>query len=198
MSMDHATLELQVRVLVAAGRVKPAVELVLTERGGPLFGYIARLVGDEDAAGDAFQVFSIGLWEGLAAFRWESSLRTWLYTVARNAAYRRAQDPFHRRGERLGTAEQSELADRQRRDVTARWLQTREKSRLWALIEELEAPDRELMVLRLGRRMSWLDVAAVMNDGMAADPGALKSLAAKARKRFERVKAQLAAGLADA
>jgi len=190
-------LEETTRDALAQRDVNAAVTSILDVAGAPLFGFVVRIVGDETAASDAFQVFAIRLWEGLPKFGWRSSLRTWLYTVARNAAYRATQDPFAKRGQRLETGELAALAGRLQRTATARWQQTREKTRLWDLIEALEPADRELMVLRLGRRMSWNDVAQVM-AGAEVDEAELKKRAAAARKRYERVKARLAAALKTA
>ena len=192
MSDALAQLEADVRANLEAGDVDAAVTRILDQMGGPLFGFVARIVGDETAAADAFQVFAIRLWEGLPKFQWRSTLRTWLYSVARNAAYRATQDPFAKRGERLGTIEQAALVGQAQRTATARWQQTREKTKLWDLVEALDPNDRELMVLRLGRRMSWNEVAEVMHADEASDAAALKRHAASARKRYERVKARLA------
>jgi RNA polymerase sigma-70 factor (ECF subfamily) len=192
---DRERIDAEVRALVAAGRTREAAELALARYGAELYDYVRRLVGDEARAADAFQVASLRLWQGLAGFSWRASLRTWAFAVARNAAWRALEDPFGRRGRRLGTAEQEQVVAGWARTTTERWRQTAEKERLWALVAALSPEDREVVVLRLGRQMSWNEVAEVLHGG-APPADERKRLAAAARKRFERVKARLAAELA--
>jgi RNA polymerase sigma-70 factor, ECF subfamily len=191
MSIDEARL----RRLVEADRAGEAMQELLEQHGAAFYGYIVGLVGDDALAADAFQLFSLRLWRALPQFQWRSQLKTWAYAIARNAAYRTAQDPYRKRSERLGTVEQEQLSAKWARTSTARWRQTGERQRLWELIEGLPPEDRELLILRLGRKMPWREIAAVLNDG-ETDPKVLKTKAASARKRFERVKERLKRDLA--
>lgn len=183
--------EAAIRGLLDAGETQEAVQTLLEQHGGAFFGYIASLLRDEALAADAFQLFSIRLWQALPSFQGRSQLKTWAYKIARNAAYRTAQDPYRKRSERLGTGDQGRLAAKWTRTSTAMWRQTKEKNRLWDLIDGLPAEDRELLVLRLGRKMAWKEIAAVLLHGDQTDTNALKAGAASARKRFERLKSQL-------
>jgi len=60
----------------------------VVERHGPGMRRYARFIlGDEEDAADATQEALVSAWRGLATFRGESSLRTWLFTlVSRRAA----------------------------------------------------------------------------------------------------------------
>ena len=182
--------ESKARELIESGQIREATQGILEEHGAAFYGYIAALIRDDSLAADAFQLFSLRLWQGLSDFRWESSLTTWAYKIARNAAYRTLQDPYQRRFERLGTVEQEALAAFRTRTNTALFRQTAAKQQLWESIDSLAPEDRELLVLRLGRRMSWKDIARVLH-GESDDPKELTRVAAKARKRFERIKARL-------
>ena len=183
----------EVRGAVEGGDVRGAVDRILSRHGAAFYGYIASLVQDESLAAEAFQLFSVRLWESLEGFRWESRLSTWAYRIARNAAYRTLEDPYRRRAARLGTVEQERLAASWTRTTTAAWRRTEAKQRLWEEVEGLSPEDREILVLRLGRKMSWTEVAAVIHglEGHVEEK-ALARHAAKVRKRFQRLKEVLA------
>ncbi len=187
--------EAEIRRLSESGRTREAVQLLLEQHGSAFYGYIAGLLRDDALAADAFQLFSLRLWRALPEFQWRSQLKTWAYRIARNAAYRTVQDPYRKRSERLGTVEQEQLSAKWTRTSTALWRQTEEKQKLWALIERLPPDDRELLILRLGRKMAWKEIAAVLNEG-ETDPEVLRVKAASARKRFERLKGRLKRDLA--
>ncbi len=184
-----------IRAMVEAGSVGDAVEAIVARYGAGIYGYIRRVVGDDATAADGFQVFSVRLWQSVEGFRWEGSLKGWLYVIARNAAYRGLEDPFRKRGERLGTQEEAALAARWTRTATQQWQRTEEKGRLWEAVATLPTQDQELLVLRLGRGLSWKEIATVFverDEGSEpASGGDARAEASRLRKRFERLKGRL-------
>lgn len=76
------------------------------------------------------------------------------------------------------------------RSTTAIHLKTEAKDQLSQVRESLEPDDRTLLILRIDRRLAWRDIAAVMHEG-EADAAALGKIAARLRKRFERLKERL-------
>jgi len=173
-----------------AGHSEAAVTAILEQHGGAFYGYIASIVGDESLAADAFQLFSLRLWQAFPEFRWESKLTTWAYAIARNAAYGALREPHRKRVVALGTAEELAIAARLTRTTTAMWERTEEKQRLWTQIEALPSEDRELLLLRVSSKLSWAEVVAVLTPE-TVEPTEVKRQAAVLRKRFERVKEQL-------
>lgn len=69
-----------------------AFETLVSEMERPLFYYILKLVGDEDAALDVLQEVWVKVFRGIRALRVPEALRTWLYRVARGTALNRARD----------------------------------------------------------------------------------------------------------
>ncbi len=186
--------EAEIRALHAAGDYRATTDRILETYGSALYGYIRTLISDEATAADAFQHFSLRLWQSLASFAWRSALRTWLFTVARNAALRTAAQSRDGRARRLATAEEADLCQQWQRSTTALWQQTAEKSRLWSAIAALPAPDRELLFLRLDQRLSWTEIAA-LTAADAPDAAQSQRTSAALRKRFERIKERLKAQL---
>src|SRR5688572_25981948 len=95
---QRAEAEQSIRALHAAGDLDGATTLAVETYGPELYGFLQALARDEDLAGEAFSTFAEDLWKGLPRFRWESSLRTWAYALARNALHRVRRDPARRAG----------------------------------------------------------------------------------------------------
>lgn len=209
---DKAPTEAKVAIRAAheSGNFERAATLLLETYGGEIGGYLAATLRDATDAADAFSQFQEDLWRGLPAFDFRASARTWAYVLARHAAYRLGR-PAYRRRERPANVYQSDLAQHlvaQVRTQTARYLKTESKDKVAALREQLSPAERELLVLRVDRQLSWTDLARVLpsdeantNDAdadadatgtaLTLDDAALKKRAATLRKRFERAKAHL-------
>jgi RNA polymerase sigma factor (sigma-70 family) len=91
----------RVHELVRAGDGIGATALIVETFGNEIYGYLITLLRDEDLASDAFAAACEDVLKAVVKFRGESSVRTWLYTVARHAGYREARAQRKRRGERL-------------------------------------------------------------------------------------------------
>jgi RNA polymerase sigma-70 factor (ECF subfamily) len=60
---------------------------LLYDRHSPgLSGFIERMLGSPAEAADIVHDIFVSLWDGSAQFRRDSSMRAWLYTIARNKA----------------------------------------------------------------------------------------------------------------
>lgn len=173
------------------GDLEGACTAALETYGPEIAGFLVAMTRDEDVGAEAFSVFCEDLWRGLGRFRWQSSLRTWLYTLARHAAHRTLRDPRRRRERNLPLSVATAVSklEVQLRASTAAYRKTANKDRLRALRASLASDDQALLTLRLDRGLEWLDIARVFEDD--ADEAALKRKSASLRKRFERVKVRL-------
>jgi RNA polymerase sigma-70 factor, ECF subfamily len=178
MSLDQRVAE-----LVARGLLDEATTLLLEAVGPEILGYLRAVIRDEDAAHDAFSLFSESVWKGLAGFRGESSLRVWCYRIALRSALTLKRDPYLRRRNRLETTMASRLAGRI--FATTAIEREREGNVLDRLRASLDEEEQTLLTLRLDRKMSWREVAEVFaEDGVPVEEAAL-------RKRYERLKEKL-------
>jgi len=182
--------EHSVRDLVIAGDVGAAATAALALYGPEVFGFLHALARDEDLAAEAFSGFSEDLWKGLATFRWEASLRTWSYAIARNALFRLQRDPRRRAGRNLplSVASQAQQLAEQIRTATVPFLKTAFKDEIMRLREALDPEAHALLVLRIDRKLSWRDIARAMPSDDQSD---IDRRAAALRKRFERAKTML-------
>ena len=98
-----------------------------------------------------------------------------------NAALRSLRDPYARRGRRLETEEHSAIAAAVR-STTAAHMRPSADAKLERLRSALTPDERDLLILRVDRDLSWSEIAsALRTDDDRPDEAAL-------RKRFERLK----------
>ncbi|HEY8041881.1 MAG TPA: sigma-70 family RNA polymerase sigma factor [Polyangiaceae bacterium] len=194
----RAELERDVRALSDGGDQAGAATLALKGYGPEIFGFLIAVHGNEADASDIFSELAEALWRGLPGFAWESTLRTWAYSVARNIMRRRRRDAGRRqrRGPRAGDSALEGIAQAVRTE-TLSYLRTEKKTRLQALRDALPEEDRMLLVLRLDRQLSWNELARVLAEGAegdgdaSMDDAALARESARLRKRFQLVKDRL-------
>jgi RNA polymerase sigma-70 factor (ECF subfamily) len=188
------------RAAATAGDWHKVATIALETYGDELLGFLTAQAKDDVAAADAFSMFAEAMWRGLPGFRWECSLRTWCYTLARHSWFRLLRD--RTRGAELvplmssGSIPLDELAARIKSDQLSP--STRARLQLERLRDELPADDQILLTLRLDRAMAWRDVARVMaepDDAAELDPATLERRAVTLRKRFMKIKDDLRARL---
>jgi len=177
----------EIRGRCQAGQFDVATTLVIRHYGPELMGYLHATAGNPDLATEAFAELGEDIWKGLAGFRWDASIRSWLYILARNALNQLRRDPRRRvdRNLPLSIAPDVEVVVR---TATMNIQRTAVKDEFRVLREQLSPEDHELLLLRLDNKMSWKDIARVMGGGDGLD---VDTRAATLRKRFERVKDRL-------
>jgi RNA polymerase sigma-70 factor (ECF subfamily) len=166
--------------LIRDGDVRGAATLVIREHGPAVLNYLRAVLRDEDLAADAFSLFAEWTWTAIDRFRGASSIRTWAFGVAHNAARRVRDEAWQRRRKRLRTGEASRIAlDIRTRSAVRR---EREAEELAELRKHLTTEEQNLLVLRVELELDWNEIAEIVSsDGEPATAAAL-------RKRFERVK----------
>lgn len=194
---ERAAHEAAIKAACDAGDHPRAVTILLQTYADELLSFLIVQLRDRSHAEDAFSLLAEDLWVSLPKFEFRSSVRTWAYTIARHCAARYARAPVRRKDRNLTLSKHvqlSQLVD-QLRTRTEVYRQTEAKNQVRALRERLEPEDQMLLVLRVDRKMEWRELAQVMSSGDASqqsfDEASLEREAARLRKRFERVKAEL-------
>lgn len=183
-------VEDEIRQLWQRHEYAAAVTCALDAYGGEVMGYLAACAADRTTAVEAFSCFSEKLWLGAPSFRWQSSFRTWMYIIARNA-FRdviRSDQVRARRHLVLDDVPDVLLAIRGATTRTP-YQRTTLLDHVQRLRAQLDPADRELLILRIDRQLSWIDIVEILDPGGAATDAARR--AAALRKRFERVKERL-------
>ena len=179
---DERVVSLEQRLAehLEAGDLRAAATEAVRGYGPELAGYLRAVLRDSTEADEVFSGVCEKLWNGIGRFRGDSSLRTWLYRVAFNAACdfqkERARNPVRR----LETSEASALA--------AEILSTHPAApddALDRLRKTLDPEEQTLLTLRLHAKLSWKEIGGVIGEpGSPIDEAAM-------RKRFERLKVKL-------
>jgi RNA polymerase sigma-70 factor (ECF subfamily) len=178
-------VDVELRPLLLAERFMEATTLVLRDLGPEILGFLSAVLGNSDGD-EVFAAFSESLWRSLPSYRSQCGIRTWAYMLARQQISR------FRKGTRRHPQPQvriSELADvlhEVRRAHTTR------RATLTRLRNELSIEDRELLILRIDRELSFDEIALLfVDDPSTADVQVLRREAARLRKRFQLIKDQL-------
>jgi RNA polymerase sigma-70 factor, ECF subfamily len=182
---DGTEVEARVTSLLARGEYRGAATEVIRGYGPRALGYLHRLLGNETDAADAFSLFAEQVWRGIPSFEGRSSVKTWAFKAAWSAAMKVRDDAWRRLRENLPSSAASHLADEVRTNTAIRFETLRQE--LEVLRAELTAEDQTLLALRLDQELTWEEVAEVLSiEDRVVD-------AATLRKRYERIKARLAA-----
>jgi RNA polymerase sigma-70 factor (ECF subfamily) len=149
----------------------------------------ARLRSEADAH-EVFAQVREDMWRGLEGFQWRCSLRTWLYTLARNAAVRFERSPANQAARRRRMSQVTE-PEAMARSRTRPYLRTDVKDRFAALRASLSADEQTLLVLRIDRGMGWEEVVRVFYGDESLDEAEVRRKSVNLRQRFRTLKRRL-------
>jgi RNA polymerase sigma-70 factor (ECF subfamily) len=123
-----------------------------------------------------------------------------MYVVARNVALNRMRSRARKQRREVPLSAAPEVAGMMERvrTETAVHLKTETRDRFREIRDALDPDDRTLLILRIDRGLSWNETARVLADEEHVDDAELPRLAARLRKRFERLKAKVVAELRNA
>lgn len=190
---QSSDVEPAIRTACEAKAFDRAAQLALEAYGKEILSFLYSRVRNPSNAQDAFSTFAEDIWTGLPGFGFRCSVRTWMYTVARNAAARVMASPEQRAARNLtlsNVSQISALVERLRTETDV-FQRTDVKDRFAKLREQLSADDQMLLILRVDRGLSFRDLALAMNGDSELDDAAVVREAARLRKAFERVKVEL-------
>jgi RNA polymerase sigma-70 factor, ECF subfamily len=179
------------RTLVESGDLEGAAARFMERFGGDILAFLVVQLRDHANASEVFSQFAEDFWRGLAGFQWKTTLRSWGYTLASNAA-KRFQRSRRRREARLVRPAQAPDYAQSRRSSTAPYLRTEVKNRMRALRLELPVDDQSLLLLRIDKGLSWKELAVVFSDDSEPmEEAQMVRSAARLRQRFAKIKLRL-------
>jgi RNA polymerase sigma-70 factor, ECF subfamily len=148
--------------ILAAQRGEPgAFREIYNKYRGRIYSLVAYSVGDPAQAQDVLQAVFIKVFRGLARFRSESSLATWIYRIAHNECHeyhRRSKPPFVPLEAVLGSADEVDRKPSSH-DQHAR----RERDLIiQQAVMQLSFKMREVVVLKYVEGLSYDDIARVL------------------------------------
>jgi RNA polymerase sigma-70 factor (ECF subfamily) len=189
-------LDADVRAATERGDHPVAAELVVRRYMRDVVAYLASITRTAERVDEVFSMWCEDVVRGIPQFRFASSIRTWVYTLARHAAARFARDDY-RRARRISAGDVFDEIAAAARTETADYLRTAMKDRLAAVRAELDDEDRELLYLRVDRQLPWREIEEIVRPEGPDDEPARKRREQALRKRFESLKRRLKTRLAD-
>ncbi len=176
-----------------AGELHQAATLAIQGYGPELMGFLVVVLRDPGDAGEVFSDLCVRMWKSLASFRWESSLRTWVYVLARRACHAHRRERASHRDHHVPLSQVPEidaLIVRMRTTSLAQ-LEKKGTTRADRIRAKLTPDEQMLLTLRLDRELDWRAIARVLSDAEALADVDVTREAAGLRKRFERIKEKL-------
>ena len=163
---------------------QPEFTEVLREFGGPLRGYLVNYCGDADLAEDLLQETLIRVEKNLGGFRRESSLKTWVFRIATNAAI----DHFRKQASRVTVVPMDETGQlaADDPDMGEPLVITEMNDCIREQIDSLPTDYRAALVLHDLEGLTAAEVAAVCDISLAT----AKIRIHRGRRRLRRVLAE--------
>ena len=158
-----------------------ATHELLAAYGEELFGFLRAVGDDRRAARDAYHLVGERMLRELPDFCGRCSLRTWIYALACRALSTEREKSKASASGRSSIAASTAPFGPYRRALTNVPAQ---------LLASLPSVDRELLVLRVDRLLSWRDLAWTTIGDLASECR-LRAEAARLRRRFARIRLDL-------
>lgn len=133
---------------------------LLVERHAPAVGRFLVSLGVREELDELVQDTFVRAFGSLDGFRAESSLRTWLFTIARNLVRDRVRS---RRGEREVVPIEEEHA-MTAQDPLDRTVAEETEVRLRAAVARLSPMQREVFTLRVAEGLSYKEIAGIVGS----------------------------------
>lgn len=189
----HDAIEEQVRSAFAQADHALAATLIIEHYGPDVLGFLVARLESRARGAEVFSMFTEDLWKGLPGFRWECSARGFVYALARNAAHRYVVEErkLRKRTVQWDTTDWSRHAARVQ-TRTQPYLRTPAREGVRALRSRLSPEDQSLLILRIGRKLPWRELAVVFSDpnGSLSEQD-IERESARLRKRFSLASARL-------
>ena len=157
---------------------RDAFAAIVTRYGPALYRFTFRLLDNPSDVEDTLQETFLDAWKGLAGFRGDASLQTWLFTLARRRAY-----AHHRRFPSSGSRPHVNIDDVTNRlparnaDPAGRQLGHDLLAALDVALRMLPPRQRSVWILKEIEDFTYAQIATVM----AATPDAVRGLLERAR-----------------
>lgn len=171
---------------------------IMDRHSGKILGLGINLLRNRADAEEIVQDTFVRVYRGLAEFRGDSSLATWMYRIALNLARNRYWYFFRRRRKdmvsidrALGDETDTTLGDfiSTERGDPAQETATNEFSELISIcMEKLDSRHREILIMRNTRQLSYDEIA----QALGINVGTVKSRIARARESLRKSLAEAA------
>ncbi len=152
------------------------LEDLMTRYGQDVWHYAHFVTKNRSMADDIAQDVFIQAFRHVAAFRGESSLRTWLLKIARNISYNYMRSAFIRRVLLVDAVRFNEAGS----SAEQAFIEQEAANEVWRLVYQLPVKYREVLLLHARHQLGLGEIAQIL----AIPEGTVKSRLFTARKRL--------------
>jgi len=151
--------------LAALDRRSPeeALAVLMREYGPAVYRYCRQMVGDEDLAEEIQQMTFVQAYEALPKFARRSSLRTWLFGIARHRCLDIAK-MTRRRRKRFGPLEEAPDLPEPGGSAEDRLAERSRAGALETCLQKLAPHIRDAVVLRFQQGLSYPEMARISGE----------------------------------
>jgi RNA polymerase sigma-70 factor (ECF subfamily) len=167
----------------------PTFEELFSEFHPLVHGIALKFTGNPEDAEDVTQEVFTKIWKNLEAFKYQSSLKTWIYRISMNSCIDYSRKPWKRHGQRhtiLDDAleEGEDRAHLSDDDTAEQKLLAKEKAaQVRRAITRLRPHLRAVIVLKDLEEMSYDEISDILGVGL----GTISSRLNRARKALQEV-----------
>ncbi|MGE3539828.1 MAG: RNA polymerase sigma factor [Candidatus Tectimicrobiota bacterium] len=158
------TCEASLKQAMASGEFARALDMLLQYYQDAMVSYCYSTFPDWHLAQEIAQEVFLAAYEGMARFRGDSSVKTWLYGIASKKCLEAGRTRARREAlartnqERIGA--QVHCAPPIDPETLVR--QERQRQQVWQALHDLRAYDRELLILRYLQELTCEEVASIL------------------------------------
>ncbi|MCG8348277.1 MAG: sigma-70 family RNA polymerase sigma factor [Chloroflexales bacterium] len=168
-----------------AFRAEFSLEEIYERYRGPIFHYLYRLCGSAEQAEDLAQEAFTKACAGLASFRGDCSVSTWLFCIARNTYIDSTRRPG---AARIDTDELLSIPDRDSAcDPAHHYAALEQRDAINLALTQLPEKYRSVLLLRDQEGLSYAEIAAILEMSLAA----VKVNLFRARNAFRTIYAEI-------
>jgi RNA polymerase sigma-70 factor (ECF subfamily) len=154
------------RAALQRGDRRQAIGMLMDLHGRSIYGYCRHLLGDAELALDVLQTTFLQAYQDVARFAGRSSLKVWLYGIARHRCLD-AIKSARRRERRFTPLDDAPSASASAAPGDSAVLAGERKLILARCLERLEARSRAAVLLRFQEEMSYPEMATVCEENVA-------------------------------
>lgn len=159
-ALPREDADADIRAVIARGDHRDALTRIDARFGDGVYRFVRNLMGADDLADDVYQTTLIEAYRDLASFGGKSSLRTWLFAIARHRCLDALKANRRRVARFESTADAPEVADA-RPAPDERMSDSQVLAALERCLEELPAEMRMVLLLRFQEGFSYDDIARI-------------------------------------
>jgi len=163
---------------ITAGE-RQALDTLYQRHAQPLFGYLLNLTSDRGLAEEILQDTFVAAWRSAGAFEGRSSVKTWLFGIAR----RQAHNTLRRRNLDVTSDAALDQTPSDEPEPEAKALLNADREAVTSAIERLSAMHREVLLLAFVHELPYSEMAELLEVPL----GTVKSRLSNAKRLLRQI-----------